>query len=83
MGMREEFEAWYIDNANRETGMNMDVGSVAAKRGKSGDYAGYDYLHGCWTGWKGYASTFTKKLQDEGLIETVVTSHHGAGVRTK
>lgn len=52
MDSRQQFEEWYVSHANAATGMNIDVESVKAKRGRGGDYPAYDYLHGCWIGWQ-------------------------------
>jgi hypothetical protein len=60
--LRPGFEAWYVDAANKATGMGMTVKDMPSKRGVSGNYQGYDYLHGCWIGWLGSRETMVVEL---------------------
>ena len=43
---RKKFEAWFIQKANKDTGMCMSMADIAGKRGPKGDYESYGYLHG-------------------------------------
>ena len=49
---RKKFEAWFIQKANKDTGMCMSMADIAGQRGTKGDYDSYGYLHGCWVGWQ-------------------------------
>lgn len=61
---RKKFEAWFIQKANKDTGMCMSMADIAGKRGPKGDYDSYGYLHGCWVGWQASRECLVIELPD-------------------
>lgn len=62
---RKKFEAWFIQKANKDTGMCMSMADIAGKRGPKGDYDSYGYLHGCWVGWQASRECLVIELPPE------------------